>query len=577
MATPSTLPSTPQTTFVTLPESEKRAEPVPVKRDWRFWAIIVSLGMCNILFSLEFSTVATAMPRIAEALPSAGGAYIWVGTAYNLGSTVLLPLCGGLSQIFGRKAVMLAGIALFILGSALCGAAKSMDSLLGGRTVQGIGGGVVSALIQIIVADLVPLKDRGTFNGILALCVPSFCDFSSSQLYSVYALSGSIGPVVSGALAEEGKWRWLFYMSLPISGCALALVVLFLHLKTPPAPPGVSGKLLRLDVFGNAILIGSTTAITLALTWGGVQYAWDDSRVLACLVIGVVGLGAFVVYEALVPQFPIVPIGMIMTRTSLSGYAQNFLNALILSAFSFWLPLYFQACKLASPIASGVDFFGGSQVLSPSAALAGFVIQRLGRYRLPMWCGWVFAIIGAAALGHVQATPDSPRQTTLGLEALLAVGVGINYLAGFFPILAPIPVAQNAAALAFFIFTRHFGYIWGVTIGGAILQNRLVARLPASFVAQFPASGNSATELAFEVIPLIRTLPQPLQDEVRQAFASAFSVVWFVLAGVAGLGLLISFAMKGLPLHTQMDEAYGRADAGDGVGVRDGAADAEKA
>nr|GAT53700.1 MFS general substrate transporter [Mycena chlorophos] len=546
MATPSTLPSTPQTTFVTLPEAEKRADPVPVKQDWRFWDIIVSLGMCNILFSLEFSTVATAMPRIAEALPSAGGAYIWVGTAYNLGSTVLLPLCGGLAQIFGRKA---------------CGAAKSMDSLLGGRTVQGIGGGVMSALIQIIVADLVPLKDRGTFNGILAL---------------VYALSGSIGPVVSGALAEEGKWRWLFYMSLPISGCALALVVLFLHLKTPSAPPGVSGKLLRLDVFGNAILIGSTTAITLALTWGGVQYAWDDSRVLACLVIGVVGLGAFVVYEALVPQFPIVPIAMIMTRTSLSGYAQNFLNALILSAFSFWLPLYFQACKLASPIASGVDFFGGSQVLSPSAALAGFVIQRLGRYRLPMWCGWVFAIIGAAALGHVQADPDSPRQTTLGLEALLAVGVGINYLAGFFPILAPIPVAQNAAALAFFIFTRHFGYIWGVTIGGAILQNRLVARLPASFVAQFPASGNSATELAFEVIPLIRTLPQPLQDEVRQAFASAFSVVWFVLAGVAGLGLLISFAMKGLPLHTQMDEAYGRADAGDGVGGRDGAADAEK-
>ncbi|KAF7290104.1 Iron permease [Mycena chlorophos] len=545
-ASPEKVPSTPRAASLLGVDERITVEPPtpsPMQRDWRFWCIILSLGICMVLTAMEFSSVATALPVIAQSLPGAGGAYIWVGSAYNLGSTVLLPFCGGLAQIFGRRIIMLLGIAIFCIGSALCAAATSMNFLIGGRTVQGLGAGAITALIQIIIADLVPLKDRGVFNGIIALA---------------FAIGSGTGPVIGGALAQAGQWRWLFWLNLPICGLAAILVAIFLRLKTPPAPPGVSGKLDRLDLAGNAIIMGSTTSIVLGLTWGGVKYAWDDWRVLLCLILGFAGLGAFLLYEAYVPEFPIVPLSLMKTRTALSGYAQNFLNAVVLSACAYWLPLYFQSCKLASPIGAGVDIFGSSQTIAPSSLLFGLVIQRSSRYKQPMWFAWILIIVGATLLGHIYANPDSSRTTNFGIQVLLGVGLGINYIAAYFPVLAPIPVKQSAPALAFFVFLRNFALIWGVTIGGTILQNRLAKELPPSFLAQFPSSSSTGTELAFEVIPLIKTLPEPLRTEVRTAFAKSFSVVWYTLAGIGGLGIIVSFAMKRLPLHTQVDDAWGQ-------------------
>ncbi|KAJ7050334.1 major facilitator superfamily domain-containing protein [Mycena amicta] len=510
-----------------------------MKRDWRFWCIIFSLGICMVLTAMEFSSVATALPVIAQDLK--GTQYIWVGSAYNLGSTVLLPFCGGLAQIFGRRTIMLLGIAIFCVGSALCGAATSMNFLIGGRTVQGLGAGAITALIQIIIADLVPLKDRGAFNGIIALA---------------FAIGSGTGPVVGGALAQHGQWRWLFYMNLPICAAAALLVAIFLRLKTPRVP--LKEKMKRLDWTGNAIIVTSTISVVIALTWAGTKYPWSSFRVLVPLILGFAGLAGFLVYEAKVPEYPIVPISLITSRTALSGYAQNFLNGVVLSTLAYWLTSYFQACKDASPIAAGVDIFGSSQSIAPSSLAAGLIIQRFSRYRQPMWFGWALIIVGAALLGHLDE--NSARATNYGVQILLGVGVGIIYVAAYFPVLAPIPVTQSAPALAFFVFLRNFALIWGVTIGGTIVQNRLSTNLPADFLAKFPSSGSGA-EIAFEVIPRIRDLPQPLKDEVRSAFAKAFQVVWNTLAGLGGLGLLVSFGMKALPLHTAVDEEWGRAEA----------------
>ncbi|KAJ7048471.1 Mfs1.2 [Mycena amicta] len=479
-----------------------------MKRDWRFWCIIFSLGICMVLTAMEFSSVATALPVIAQDLK--GTQYIWVGSAYNLGSTVLLPFCGGLAQIFGRRTIMLLGIAIFCVGSALCGAATSMNFLIGGRTVQGLGAGAITALIQIIIADLVPLKDRGAFNGIIALA---------------FAIGSGTGPVVGGALAQHGQWRWLFYMNLPICAAAALLVAIFLRLKTPRVP--LKEKMKRLDWTGNAIIVTSTISVVIALTWAGTKYPWSSFRVLVPLILGFAGLAGFLVYEAKVPEYPIVPISLITSRTALSGYAQNFLNGVVLSTLAYWLTSYFQACKDASPIAAGVDIFGSSQSIAPSSLAAGLIIQRFSRYRQPMWFGWALIIVGAALLGHLDE--NSARATNYGVQILLGVGVGIIYVAAYFPVLAPIP-------------------------------NRLSTNLPADFLAKFPSSGSGA-EIAFEVIPRIRDLPQPLKDEVRSAFAKAFQVVWNTLAGLGGLGLLVSFGMKALPLHTAVDEEWGRADA----------------
>ncbi|KAF7289732.1 Iron permease [Mycena indigotica] len=553
----------------------------PMQRDWRFWCIILSLAICMVLTAMEFSSVATALPVIAQELE--GTQYIWVGSAYNLGSTVLLPFCGGLAQvsvfnvtsrsfvakennpmlmaarvlqIFGRRAVMLLGIAIFSIGSALCGAATSMNFLIGGRTVQGLGAGAITALIQIIIADLVPLKDRGAFNGIIALL---------SQ-FSAFAIGSGTGPVVGGALAQHGQWRWLFYLNLPICAVAAILVAVFLRLKTPTVPFGE--KMRRLDWIGNAIIVSSTTSIVIALTWAGTQHPWSSPKVLVPLIVGFAGLAGFLIYEANVPEYPIVPISLMKSRTALSGYTQNFFNGIVLSTLAYWLPSFFQACKDASPIAAGVDIFGASQTIAPSSLVAGLIIQRFSRYRQPMWFGWSIVILGAALYGQINE--NTSRATNFGVQVLLGVGIGINYVAAYFPVLAPIPVTQSAPALAFFVFLRNFALIWGVTIGGTIVQNQLASHLPPDFLARFPSSsGSHGAEIAFEVIPRIRHLPQPLKDQVRAAFAQAFQVVWNTLAGLGGLGLLVSFAMKALPLHTQVDEAWGRETA------KSGAADVE--
>ncbi|KAJ7889221.1 iron permease [Mycena leptocephala] len=497
-------------------------------RDWRFWCIILSLAICILLTAIEFTAVGTALPVIVQDL--SGDKFIWVGSAYTLGETALIPFCGGLAQIFGRRIVVLVSIALFCLGSALCGAATTMNFLIGGRTVQGLGAGAITALTQIIIADLVPLTERGVFNGIMALA---------------WGIGGGCGPVIGGSLAERGQWRWLFYLNLPICAVAATLVTIFLRLKKPNAP--LLEKLKRIDWIGNLIIVASTTSVVIALTWAGIQFPWSSAKVLVPLILGFLGLAGFLVYEAWFPKYPIVPVSLLGSRTAFSGYTQNFFNGVVLSTLAYWISVYFQACKDAGPTAAGVDGFGLSYTISPSSLLAGLVVQKTARYRQPMWVGWILMIVGTALLGTLDE--NSRRSMCFGFQALIGVGMGIIYVTAYFPILAPIPVSQSAPALAFFTFLRNFALIWGVTIGGTVLQNELTTRLPPAFLTQFPGG----TQIAFEVIPSIRDLPQPLKDEVRNAFAGSLRVLWNVLAGISALGLLASLFMKHLPLHTSVD------------------------
>ncbi|KAF7309858.1 MFS general substrate transporter [Mycena indigotica] len=498
----------------------------PATRDWRFWCIIFSLAICMLLTAIEFTAVGTALPVIVQDLKA--DHFVWVGSAYTLGCTALIPFCGGLAHIFGRRAIMLAAITLFCIGSALCGAARNMNVLIAGRTIQGLGGGAITALNQIILADLVPLQERGSFNGVMALA---------------WGIGGGSGPVIGGSLAQRGQWRWLFYLNLPICGVAAILVTVFLKLKIPNIP--LTEKVKRLDCFGNLLVVASTTSVVIALTWAGIQFAWTSAKVLVPLTLGLLGM-------AFVPKYPIVPISLISTRTAFSGYAQNFLNGIVLSTLSYWLSVYFQACRDAGPTAAGVDGFGLSYTISPSCLLSGLVVQKTLRYRQPLWVGWMLMTIGCALLATLDE--NSGRSLCYGFQALIGVGLGIIYVVTYFPVLAPIPVSQSGPALAFFTFLRNLALIWGVTIGGTVLQNQLTSRLPADFLAKFPGG----TQIAFEVIPTIRQLPQPLKAEVRHAFAKSLQVLWNVLAGISGLGLVVSLSMKHLPLHTSVDTEWGR-------------------
>ncbi|KAH7927166.1 MFS general substrate transporter [Leucogyrophana mollusca] len=504
----------------------------PPKRDWRFWLIFISIALSLFLSALELSSVSTALPIIIDELH--GTQFVWVGSAYALSATAFVPMSGALAQVFGRRPVMLLALFLFAVGSALCGAAKSLNFLIAGRAVQGIGGGSIASVTQIILSDLVPLHERGTFSGLIGIS---------------WGIASAIGPVVGGAFAERGHWRWLFYMNVPICVVVAGFILAFLQLRTPSLT--WREKFDRMDWLGNLLVVASTAAVVIALTWGGIQYPWTSPRVMVPLILGILGLFAFLGYEARFPKYPIVPFSLMSTATSLSGFLQTFVMPIGLLAGVYYMPVYFQACMAASPIASGVDTFGAAFTLAPAGIVAGVSVALSGGYRVQLWSAWVLVIVGTAMLSTLSA--DSSRATAIALQVISGIGAGAISTTTYFPALAPLHVSQNAQALAYFTFLRNFAQVWGVTIGGTILQNELKKRLPTTFTSEFP----EGTAIAYSIIPVIYTLQEPLKTQVRVAFAESIRVIWRVFIGISGLGLLVSLPMKALPLHTAVDKNWG--------------------
>ncbi|KAJ7312393.1 iron permease [Mycena albidolilacea] len=511
-----------------------------VRRDWRFWMIFMCVMLSQFITALELSVVSTALPTIVNTLH--GAQFVWIGSAYTLCSTAFVPLSGSLAEIFGRKILMSGSIVIFAVGSALCGAANSLNFLIAGRAVQGLGAGGLASLCHIILSDLVPLEERGVFNGLIAIS---------------YTIANGIGPVVGGSLAQNGQWRWIFYLNIPICGFTLALVVLFLNLRAPSG--SFATKLKKIDIVGNILVVASTTSVMIGLTWGGVQYAWSSARILTSLILGCVGLGLFLWYEFTVATNPIVPRGLLVTRTAISGFIQTSTLFVVLICLLYYMPVYFQACMDASPIASGVDIFGLAFSVAPSALLVGLSIAKTRQYRPQIWLSWSLAIIGLGLFTTLDV--DSSRAKAIGFQIIPGVGLGMMTAAIFFPILAPLPVESNAHAIALYTFFRNFSNILAVTVGGTVLQNELGKRLPLAFSVQFP----QGTAIAYSIIPLIRTLPEPLKSQIQVAFADSLRVVWQVLLGVSAAGFLISLAMKRLPLHTEVDKKWGIDDPKDGI------------
>ncbi|EMD31220.1 hypothetical protein CERSUDRAFT_100570 [Gelatoporia subvermispora B] len=454
----------------------------------------------------------TALPTIVQDL--GGTQFLWVPDAYGLTAAALVPLSGNLAEIFGRRPTMLITLFFFAAGSAIGGAAQNMTMLIAGRALQGVGGGGIYAMTQIILSDMVTLKERGKYSGLYGF---------------VFAIAGGIAPVIGGGLAKPKKWRWLLWLNIPISAVAFFLFLLFCNLPTPSGT--MRQKLKRIDVVGQTLVIGATTACIIALVWGGVIFSWSSAHVIVPLVIGFAGLLVFVVYETSFCSDPVLPRQIISNRTTISGYIQIFMIAFIFSDIIYFFPNYYQACKDASPVASGVDVFVVGFTVAPVSVISGATVAALKRYRPQMWLGWVLTIIGFGLLTTVRE--NTSRSATLGFQSIVGVGLGMSYYTAFFPVLAPLPV-------------------WGLSVGGTILQNGLQSKLPPAFSQRF----DSSSGLAYAIVPQIPGLPQPLKDQVRAAFAQSLAHNWIMLTALSAVGLAASLMMKSLPLHTDRDERW---------------------
>ncbi|KAJ7464563.1 iron permease [Mycena latifolia] len=515
--------------------------PPTSKRGLKFWLIFIANLIVDLLSALDLTAVSTALPTIVEHLH--GSDFIWVGSAYTIASMAILPTIGGLASTLGQKPILLGFIVFFALGSAICGSAQSLNMLIAGRVVQGIGGGGCISVTEIIYADLVRLPERGKFLGVTAF---------------VWAFACAIGPPIGGALAGSSSgansWRWLFFLNIPL--CAIAFLLVFLFLKVQTLREGFRKMISTVDWVGLSLLVAGTISITIALTWAGFQHPWGSPQVLIpfCLGFGAIGAFAIAEYQFRFAKVPTIPSFLVTNRTTLSGYIGTSIHGIVSMAVIFYIPVYFQACKLASPIRSGVDLLGLAVVIPVLAILAGVSVQVLGRYRPQNYIGWMLIMVGFGLFTLLDK--DSSRSTWIGFQVVLGVGLGIIWIGTQFPILAPLPFSNNAHALAFFTFVRCFSQTWGTVFSGTILQNTLKARLPTQFINTF----GSNVQLTYSIISQIDNLPAVLKDQVRNVFAEGVKIVWYTMLGISALGLLSCFLMEEIKLRDALDESWGLDD-----------------
>ena len=531
----STAPTTP------LPSSSSPT-PGSARHDWTFWTILLALCILGFAAALDNTIVFTALPTITSAIclgGSRGGSqYVWIVNAYSLSSTVIQPFVGQACNVLGRKNPALFSVSLFAFGAGIAGGANGIAMLVAGRTIQGLGAGGVFVLIELVVCDLLPQRERGKYVGVV---------LGSS------AVGSTIGPLVGGALAGH-NWRWVFYITLPFSGVGLVWMAVFLRLKYQRTATWRQA-LRQVDLAGNVLFVGSITAILLGLLMGGVTFPWSSGNVVAPLVLGFVGWAAFHMYESRLTE-PTVPQRLFSNRNAAIGFFLTFETGIFLASSAYFLPLYFQALKGASPLISGVDTLPLNAFMMPAAVISGGIMAKTGLCRPIHATAWGFFALAFGLLTTLNT--DSSTAEWVFYQIFLAIGLGASFVTILPAIQSTLAESDVAVSTGTFSFVRSFGIIWGTTIPSTIFNSQINANLhmisDASIRAvlgnggayQFAAGGSS-----------LASLPPVVHAQVVALYTTALKPVWQVMLAFSLLGFLVVLFQKPIELRKELDTEFG--------------------
>ncbi|OTA69320.1 MFS general substrate transporter [Hypoxylon sp. EC38] len=490
---------------------------------WRFWGIIGSLSIMSILSALDIPAISTALPSIVDDLGS-DYAYIWITNAYFITSTAFQPLYEQTADIFGRRSLTLLIVFLFAVGSAISGPAPSLGALIAGRAVQGMGGGGINVMIDMIVCDLIPLRERSKFIGII---------------FGTFSVVIALGPLIGGLFAERVSWRWVFYINIPhCRRIRLSWLALALTLRVQYKKDNIRNILRRVDLGGNAVLVVSVVAILLALSWGGTQFPWSSWRTLVPLILGFLGLILFLGIQTKIPE-PTMPPRLFSHRTSLGSYGLTFIHSPCSYWITYFLPLYFQAVLEADPVTSGVDLLPTVIVSMPFAILAGVGLSKFGRYR-----PWHFIGVGlfASSFGLFSLLDEnSSRAYSAGIQCIGAAGAGILTTTTLPAAQSPLEEQDQAVATATWAFIRSFGAIFNSRVNeiSGRLQNETLQNMLTNGGAYGLASGPS------------------LKTQVKSIYVDSLRLCWQVGVGFSLLGFFAALVVKEIPMRTELGTEFG--------------------
>jgi EmrB/QacA subfamily drug resistance transporter len=478
------------------------------------------LGM--FLAALDQTIVSTALPTIVGEL---GGLnhLSWIVTSYLVATTASTPLYGKLGDLYGRKLLFSAAIVIFLVGSALSGAAQSMGELIAFRAIQGVGAGGLMVGAQAIIADIVSPRERGRYMGLIG---------------SVFAVASIAGPLLGGFFVDSLSWRWVFYVNLPIGALALVVVATKLHLPRHRTEHVV-------DWIGATLLTAAIVCLVLLTTWGGTQYAWDSGTMLALGAAAVLLSVLFVAQERRAPE-PLIPLRLFSSRGFSVAIVLGFSVGVAMFGALTFLPLYLQVVRGASPTVSGMLLLPLMAGLLTATVLSGRWITKHGRYkRFPIAGSFVLSV---GMLMLTQLGTGTPFAVTAAIMVVIGVGIGL-----FMQVI--ILVAQNEAeprdigtATSTATFFRSVGGSVGVAIFGAIFASRLTDGL-----RELPAGISDRLNLDPGSVQVSPDVVQALPSQTKQAFLDVFvhslhgAFIWGAMFAVAAFA--ITWLLPEVPLR----------------------------
>ena len=511
------------------PTTPPRREPTPDEKRLTFWALMIVF----LLSALDQTIVSTAMPTIIRELNGLD-LYAWVTTSYLLTSTVMVPIWGKLGDLYGRKRILIIGIVIFVVGSWLCGLAgefgdmpivgDGMMQLIVFRGIQGIGGGALFTTAFATIADLFPPRERGRYAGLFG---------------AVFGLASVIGPIVGGYFTDHGSvdiagmhvagWRWCFYVNLPTSLIALAMITL----KMPNLGHTGGGKI---DWFGAIFVVLSIGALMLALTFGN-DDGWTSPTVLGLFGFALVTGVMFIFIERAVKE-PILPLTLFSIRAFTTTTIASFVISMAFMGTIVYLPLYLQLGLGIQATNSGMLLLPLMAGLILSATLSGRFVTRTGRYKSMMLAGAATQFVGIFLMS--QLGPNAEQWDVIW--RLFLVGVGLGPSQSLFNMVSQsaAPIHQIGVATSTSMFLRQCGGMIGVSIFGAML----LAKMTESIAARIPGAKIDLGEMqkmAAMATESGASLSPQMEGFISSSIANAMSYIFtgsLVIVAVAFVTIL---------------------------------------
>ncbi len=513
-------------------------------------AIVGAVMLGLFLSALDQTVVGTALPTIVTDL-GGNSLYVWVVTAYLLTSTVTIPIYGKLSDIFGRKIMLIIGISLFLVGSALSGLSQNMAELILFRGLQGLGAGALFPISLAVIGDLFTPRERGKYQGFFG---------------AVFGLAFLVGPFLGGFITDNISWHWVFYVNVPIGIVALAVISSILpnHRSDGPRP--------SIDYWGTLVFTAAVIPLLIGLTEKGLTTAsgqtigWLDWRVGGLLALaGVLG-AVFIFIESRVAE-PIVPLGLFRVRTYAASQAAMFLLSFGFFIGVIFLPRYFQAVRDISATASGYMLWPLLLGLMGTSVVAGLVISRTGRYKLLLVGAMVVSTIGMLLMTQLSATVGD--WSLWGWMLVMGVGIGPSMSGYTVVVQNAVPQSAIGVATSNLTFFRQVGGSVGLAVAGTYLASTFTTQLPRNLAragvpraltqhfqaggeSSLTGVGNLASQLAHVLPPALQHFIPAIVFAIHQSLAQAIGGSFWLGVVASGLAVVAALYMKEVPLRTSL-------------------------